>query len=376
VSKFLIIINRLAAFVLTAVLLSVSWSPVADAATSKVKCGKDDLQLAINKAASGDTIEISGICVGNYRIDGKDLTLVGAATTGPHGIKGVATDVAGLVISRSNNTVLQNLSFSDGAFWGVRAEYSLFTMSNCTVSRNAHNGVNVSNSSRLDGDHLLFEGNARGALFAGGGSYADCLECDFNGNLRFAAVSDSNSLVTLLDSVVTGRSGIASSNHSYIDIDCASFATSHDCSLHMNEVAGQAVTGSTMAFYGAGDFWGQILAWDRSEAQVLGARQLSTGVIRDASNPNPNSNPRSNEISSGSSLRVEAWGTIDEGGSSRLMGITNVTEFSHALLYGAASGGITVLVGALNCDSAGDAWVDDAGVDLTAGSINGCELFP
>ena len=372
-NKFLRTIDQLATGFLAVILLAVAWSPGAEAATRKVKCGKDDLQKVITAAVSGDTIEITGICQGNYRIDGKDLTLVGAATAGPHGIKGVATDIAALTISRSNNTQLQNLSFSDGAFWGVHAEYSLFTMSNCTVSRNAHNGVNLSNSSRLDGDHLVFEGNARGALYAGRSSYADCEECDFIANVAFAAVSNWGSLVTLLDSVVTGRAGISASNGSYIDLDCASFDLSDDCSLHATEIAGQASSGSTVSFYGAGEFWGQVQAADRSQAQLYGARQQSTGVIRDDShtNPGPNSTPRSNLVGDNSSLRVEPWDDT-EAGSSRLMGTTEVATFSHALLYADSAGGDSALVGALNCGSGGDAWVD-AGVDLTAGSITGCD---
>jgi hypothetical protein len=369
--QFLRIINQLVSGFLAVMLLAVAWSPVAEAATRKVKCGKDDLQQTINAAVSGDTIEITGVCPGNFRIDGKDLTLLGGKSPGPHGIQGIASDTAALVISRSNNTHLENLSISDGAWQGVHAYYSFFSMSNCTVSRNAHNGINASNGSRLDGDHLLLEGNARGALFAGGGSYASCLECDFNGNLRFAAVADGGSLVTLLDSVVTGRSGIASSNYSYIDIDCLSFPTSHPCSLHMNEIAGQSFTGGTVAFYGAGDFWGQVQAYDRSEAQLVGARQLSTGVIRDDSNPNPNPTPRSNQIGSNSSLRVEPLEDVVVE-SSQLTGTTNVSEFSHALLYGDS----TVLAGTLNCGSAGDAIVE-ASVDLAPGaSINGCEHAP
>jgi hypothetical protein len=379
-STFLRTINHMAAASLAVMLLAVAWSPVAEAATRRVKCGKDDLQTVIAAAVNGDTIEITGICPGNFRIDGKDLTLVGARAPGPHGIDGVAADTAALIISRSNNTHLENLSISDSALHGVLALYSFVSMSNCTVSRNGWNGINVSNSSRLEADHLLLEANVRGAFFAGGGSYASCMECDFNGNLRFAAVSTSNSVVTLLDSAVTGRSGIASSNHSYIDIDCQSFddTTPHDCSLHVNETAGTASAGSTVVFYGAGDFWGQVQASEHSVAQLLGARQLSTGVLRDASNTNPNATPRSNEISSGAELRVEPLdGTV--AGRSQLMGTTNVSEFSHALLYGTAPvgpGAISALVGSLNCMSGGDAWVDAEGVDLTNGSINDCDHAP
>lgn len=371
VGKFLQLINHMTAGFLAVMMCALAWSPVAEAALRKVKCGKDDLQKVIAASFNDDMIELTGICLGNYRIDGKDLTLTGAAIAGPHGIQGVATDTAGLVISRSNKTVLQNLSFSDGAWQGVRAEYSQFTMSNCTVSRNAHNGVNVAHSSRLDGDHLLFEANVRSALGAGGGSYADCLECDFIDNLRWAAFSNSNSLVTLLDSVVTGRNGLQSSSHSYIDIDCASFETTHPCSLNAAQLAGLAFEDSVLAFYGAGNFWGQVVADGRSEAQLLGASQQSTGQA----NPPTNVTPRSNSISGGASLQVAPY---DDGVApplaSRLMGTTNVSGFSHALLYG--EGGSTVLDGSLNCDSAGDAW-KDAFVVLAAGaSINGCEHAP
>ena len=375
-SKFLRTINHMTAASLAVMLLAVAWSPVAEAALRKVKCGKDDLQKVIIAAVSGDTIEITGVCQGNFRIDGKDLTLVGAGTAGPHGIKGVAADTAALVISRSNATHLESLSISDGASTGLLAMYSYFSMSHCTVSRNGLNGINVSNSSRLEADHLLLEGNARGAFFAGGGSYASCLECDFNGNLRFAAVSNSNSLVTLLDSAVTGRSGISATNHSYIDIDCQSFddTTPHDCSLHVNEVAGYANAGGAVWIYGAGDFWGQVEAGDRSEVELFGSRQQSTGVIRDDSNPNPNPNPRKNFVWDNSTLRVDPWdGTA--AGSSRLMGITEIADFAHVLLYADSAGGDSALVGALNCASGGDAWVD-AGVDLTAGSITGCDHAP
>jgi hypothetical protein len=178
----------------------------------------------------------------------------------------------------------------------------------------------------------------------------------------------------LLDSVVTGRSGISATNHSYIDIDCASFATSHACSLHVNEIAGTANAGGAVWLYNAGDFWGQVVAGDRSEVELYGARQQSTGVIRDNSNPNPNPNPRNNLVWDNSMLRVDPWDNTLSG-SSRLMGTTEVADFSHALLYADSAGGDSALVGDLNCTSGGDAWVD-AGVDLTVGSINGCEHAP
>lgn len=372
--EFLGAINRTAAFVLAAVLLSVSWSPTAAAVTRKVNCGREDLQKAINLAVNGDTIELTGICQGNFRIDGKDLTLVGASAAGPHGIKGVASDTAGLVISRSNKTVLQNLAFSNGADGGVLIDYSYVTMTDCTASNNAGRGISVHLSSFFSGLRLQINNNLSTGLIALNGSRVDCTECDLNGNSSSQAGARVGAMLTLGDSVVSGKGGLQSLSHSYIDIDCVSLDTTHACSLNATQTAGRAFDDSTVAFYGAGDFWGQVVAEGRSEAQLVGARQLSTGVVRDNSDPSPNLTPRSNIMSDGSMLRVHP---LDNtlAGSSRLMGITNVSEFSHALLYADSADGDSALVGVLNCTSGGDAWVD-AGVDLTTGSITGCEHAP
>ena len=75
-NKFLRIINRLVAGFLVVIVLAVAWSPAAEAALRKVKCGKDDLQKVIAAAVSGDTIEITGICLANIVIKDKVLTLV------------------------------------------------------------------------------------------------------------------------------------------------------------------------------------------------------------------------------------------------------------------------------------------------------------
>ncbi len=39
-----------------------------------------DLQQAINDATSGDTLDVRGVCFGNFTIDGKTLTLRGVST--------------------------------------------------------------------------------------------------------------------------------------------------------------------------------------------------------------------------------------------------------------------------------------------------------
>jgi hypothetical protein len=53
------------------------------------------------------------------------------------------------------------------------------------------------------------------------------------------------------------------------------------------------------------------------------------------------------------------------------MGHTDVTGFSHALIYGSD----TVLDGSLTCDQGGNAWVEP-GINLTGYTITGCALAP
>jgi hypothetical protein len=50
----------------------------AAAATTTVDCSTTNLQTAIDNAASGDTLVVSGTCAGNFTIENKDLTLLGS----------------------------------------------------------------------------------------------------------------------------------------------------------------------------------------------------------------------------------------------------------------------------------------------------------
>ena len=236
-------------------------------------------------------------------------------------------------------------------------------MTDCSVS-SVFTAIWAEEFSTFTGTRLQLNLSTRG-LGANKQSRAFCYECSLNENTSWAASAFQNSVLSLLDSVVTGRNGIEAQEFSYIDIDCASHVSSTPgCSLNATQSAGRALMGSTVTFYGAGVFSGQVTADDRSLAQLAGAQQQSTGL-------NNNNVVLSNRISNNSSLRVEPGDDGVNTVASRLMGTTNVSEFSNALLFG----GSTVLDGTLNCSSAGDAWVE-AGVVFTPGSITGCEHAP
>jgi len=346
----------------SAVLLLVNAGiPAAEAGTTMVKCSKASLQKAIDQANDGDTLEIEGVCMGNILIRDKALTLIGASSPGPHGITGTAADTDGVSIENSRGTHMEGLTITNPFHTGVRILYSSdVTMTDCEVNNSGSSipdgatGIWVQDQSYFYGLRLRLDNNIRG-LGALQNSRAWCDECDLNGNGSWAASAWRESFLTLRDSKVTGSRGLDARNGSYVDIDCASLASAHDCSLDTTNVAGLAYDRGTTAFYEAGDFNGSLWALDRSEIQMVGARQQS--------------NPGINLIDSGSSIRLDTGSS----GNSKLKGSTDVTGFSHALFYG----GSTVLDGSLTCDQAGDAWVDSA-IDLVSPgfTFNGCDHAP
>jgi hypothetical protein len=368
--RFSLSIKTLTAGAMVA-LLAGGMPHTALAKTYKVDCTKNGkLQSTINSAVDGDAIEITGICQENIVIRDKRLTLVGASTPGPHGITGVAplTDALhiqhGISESQQNvetGTVVQGLTISNPHFTCVRITFqSLVEMTDVKASdcgAGAATGIWVQEGSRFFGLRLTLNNNLRG-FGATQYSRAICEECDLNGNVNWAASSWDHSTVSLLDSAVNGTRGLQANQYSYIDIDCPSVVSEHVCHLNATAIAGQVFGYSTVAFYGAGEFSGRFQAFDRSQVQLLGARQQSGSP---------------NLLFGNSSLRVEPFfDGENEVESSRLQGETQVNEFSQAVLHGDS----TVLDGSLFCSEGGDASVDGA-VDLTGGAvIDGCDHAP
>jgi hypothetical protein len=124
--------------------------------------------------------------------------------------------------------------------------------------------------------------------------------------------------------------------------------------LQVTNRAAQALTGGTAVLLGAGDFTGQLEAFDRATIQLIGARQLATGQGQGL---------LQNRIHEFSNLLA---GT-DETLQSQLFGTTVVSGFGRVLLRDA-----TTLHGSIQCDSAGDASLDPT-VTASPGSLTGCD---
>lgn len=118
------------------VVLGTIASPIKPAASAgnTVACPTENLQTAIDNAAAGSTIRITGTCTGRFRIDGKDLTLVGPAVLDAAKVGSVLT------VSLSNLT-LKSLTIQNGSgAHGGGIDFSTFhtlTLDNVTVSGNS-----------------------------------------------------------------------------------------------------------------------------------------------------------------------------------------------------------------------------------------------
>jgi hypothetical protein len=90
-------------------------------------------------------------------------------------------------------------------------------------------------------------------------------------------VSTRGSLVSLLDSAVTGDAGIVAGEvGAFIDLDCVSVDTPHPCSMNVTGPAAIGSFSSTAVLFGTGNFTGQLIADDRGTVRLNGAVQRLT----------------------------------------------------------------------------------------------------
>jgi hypothetical protein len=331
----------------------------ANARTVAVDCTMGQtIQAAINREDGPLVIDVHGICNENVNVMRKDVTLRGSdpVTDGIQGVVAVP-QLAALRFRYVDAGRVENLSISNGPGIGIAAVFSHLTVVNCRVTGNGGLGMGLAEGTFVDATGVTVSQNQAGANVQRGAIFF-CRECDFQNNGGFAVVATFGGFLSLHDSVVTGQRGLSSSFAAYADIDCLTTTSSHPCSLQVTGQAARAGAGGTVALYGAGDFTGQLQAVDRGTVQLIGARQLATGQ--------PGQGPTANQ--------VDEFGTLSAGTDdvlqSQLFGTTNVSGFGRVLLRDA-----TTLSGSIQCDSAGDAWLDPT-VVAAPGSVTGCEHGP
>jgi len=326
--------------------------------TRPVDCSRKSLQEAIDGADDGDTIEIDGLCAGNVRIEGKRLALVGAAGAGPHGVTGVPSPdgTAVVAVVHSAGVRLEGIQVTNGSGAGVATVASTVELEDVRIADNGGDGLAADGASLVDGSGVDLVSNGLAGIRADAGSRAVCTECDALGNGFFAADARDGARIVLHDGVVNGDFGLRGTEGGAATLDCVEVVSAHGCSLNGPRRAAEALFGGSVSLRAIGDFHGQISAFDRAEVQLLGARQIDTGI------------PGFNLIDLFSNLLVTSLEDEDViQQQSRLSESVYVDRFSRVVLEDEST-----LDGDVSCSAASDTW---AGADVlfnAGATIIGC----
>lgn len=332
--------------------------------TITVDCTKgDSVQDAIDKNGGTIVVEVRGVCVENVRIENRNVTLHGLNAAND-GLQSPNTSAA-LFIQDSNDTRIENLSLSNSPGSALQVRDSFVTMLNCVADNNntatgpGTNAINASTDSFLDATNLTMANNQRNCVQAQRGASFFCHGCDFTNNAGWAATAAQGGVLSLLRSTVTQRLGVRANLDAYADIDCITEMSAHPCSMQATGRAAQAFSGAVTYLYGAGDFTGQVEAFDRAVVGLYGARQLATGQ--------PGQGPGRNAAYYFGHIYANASFDVDPHLPSRLMG-TDAALFGRILVTDD-----TEVAGTIQCESAGDAWLDPTVVAAPGSSVTGCE---
>jgi hypothetical protein len=330
---------------------------IAGAKTVAVDCTVGQkIQAAIDREEGPLVVDVHGICDENVSIVRKNVTLRGVdpLTDGIDGVVAVP-QFAALRLRYVESAQVQNLTIRNGPLSGISAAFSTLVLQNSRITGHAGQGISATQGSIVDATGVTISQNGGAGVNVQTASRLFCHECDVTGNTGFAAVAMSGSVVSLLNSVVTGVRGLQSFA-AYVDIDCVTETSAHACGLNMTGRAALAGLGGVAAFFGGGDFTGQVEASDSGTIHILGARQLATGQ--------PGLGPAQNSVDGFGKLIVAE----ESGMQSQLFGTTNVSGFGRALLRDE-----TTLAGSIQCGSAGDAWLDPTVIAGPGAAVNGCE---
>jgi hypothetical protein len=245
-----------------------------------------------------------------------------------------------------------------GAGLAVSIRGANVTISGCRFENNRGTALQVNAGGFVTAQALTFNGNV-GRSMNVSDAQLFCTGCDVSGN-NFAVLATRGAIVSLLDSVVTGRRGIFAVDAGTIaDLDCATAGSGHPCVMKSSGVAAQANGGATVALVGAGSFLGQIGADDRGTVQLFGSRQVAGAIGGDG--------PDRNIADHFGTIVAAALDGPNGLVQSQLLG-ASAEHFSRVLITDA-----TTLQGAIQCGSAADAWLDPTVVRAFGATVTGCD---
>ena len=314
-----------------------------------VSCNSgQSIQAAVNASVPPAEITIAGICVENVLIRDKDISLRGIQSPSLDGIRSPVPGVPALVVRGSVIASITGLSFSENPGPGAAIrDGANMTVASCRFENNAASGLRIDSGAFVLANDSTFAGNGGPAASTADAQFF-CISCDVSA-IGPAVVATRGSIVSLLDSVVTGAQGlVAQDRGSAADLDCVTRVTTHACSMNVSQFAALGLAGGTASLIGAGDFSGQIVADDRGTVRLDGARQIAT-------------------TPGGAPNVADTLGEIIVAPQSLLLG-AEAAHFARVLFMEDS-----VLKGSIRCSGAADAFLDPAVTIVPGSTVSGCE---
>jgi len=316
------------------------------------------IQAAVDANAGPVEIIVSGICVENVVIRDKDVMLRGGGKPSLSGIRSTDATMPALTIRGGGIDSVDSLSFSNSAGLGVSIQGTSTTLTNCLFETNGASGLQVKTGAVVLATGLTFSGNV-GASINVNDAQIFCTACDISGN-NFAVLAIRGAIVSLLDTLVTGRRGILAGDSGTIaDVDCVNGGTTHPCGVQVTSLAAFAGGGGLASLFGVGDFTGRIGAVDAGTVSLFGSRQIAGAQ--------PGQGPPTNNAEFFGRIEVGTNFDVNPPTQSRLLS-TDVTHFGRVLITDD-----TVLNGTIQCSAAGDAWLDPTVIALPGSAVTGCD---
>jgi hypothetical protein len=327
----------------------------------------ESIQKTIDKNVGALSVQVSGLCLENVRIDDREITLTGTSPA-TDGIRSLSLNPA-LSVLNGSVVHVSGLSFSDNPGNAINVSGASYaSIDDCVLNGNGGGAppnsgsatIFASASSTVEATGVTFSGNARRAVNARQGGAVVCRGCEISANGGYAAVATNGGFITLLQSTVSQRFGLqAVGAGSYVDIDCVSDPYPHACSMLATGRAASASSLGSAGMWASGDFTGQVTANERGSVFLYGARQLAAGQ--------PGEGPSRNMVAFFADLIAYTSNETATPEVSRLLG-TDVFDFGRLLVKdGTEVNGVTA------CSSAGDAWLDPGVVAEPGASVTGCD---
>ncbi|MFC9296635.1 hypothetical protein ACFTWH_16285 [Streptomyces sp. NPDC057011] len=150
----------------------VGAAPSHAAATTTVRCSSQSLQTAINAAAAGDTLRLSGHCVGPFTVN-KNLTLASAkgeeaVLDGNQGGSTLTVTGAGVQVKLEKLRIIGGRATAGGGINNLGATVKVVRSEISENTADTGGGINNQNGGTVNVDHSTVRHNSAGF---GGGLY-------------------------------------------------------------------------------------------------------------------------------------------------------------------------------------------------------------